>query len=114
MNKVEDYLRSVKTSLNKKNHVFEPVCNANVKHSILNVNSGLIYATCNECMFDAIHDLYVLDYVNDVNVHVNSKSVKSKKKKVWKPTSNVLTNVGYSWKPKCETFTIDGKYVPFN
>ncbi|GJS40187.1 retrovirus-related pol polyprotein from transposon TNT 1-94 [Tanacetum coccineum] len=37
-------------------------------HSILNANSELICATCNECMFDAIHDLCVLDYVNDVNV----------------------------------------------
>nr|GEV50870.1 hypothetical protein [Tanacetum cinerariifolium] len=80
-NKVEDYLRSVKSSLYKKNRVFEPVCNTNVKHSILNANSELICATCNECIFDAIHDLCVLDYVNDVNVRVKSKSVKSKKKK---------------------------------
>ncbi|GJY44784.1 retrovirus-related pol polyprotein from transposon TNT 1-94 [Tanacetum coccineum] len=41
---------------------------------------------CNECMFDAIHDLYVLHYVNDVNVRIKSKFVRSKKKKVWKPT----------------------------
>ncbi|GKE66817.1 hypothetical protein Tco_1520978, partial [Tanacetum coccineum] len=67
-NKVEDYLRSVKYSLNKKNHVSEPVCNANVKHSVLNSNSELICATCNERMFDAIHDLCVLDFVIDVNV----------------------------------------------
>ncbi|GJR62199.1 hypothetical protein Tco_1504361 [Tanacetum coccineum] len=41
-NKVEDHLRSVKPSLNKKNHVSKPVWNANVKHSVLNVNSELI------------------------------------------------------------------------
>ncbi|GJU12160.1 retrovirus-related pol polyprotein from transposon TNT 1-94 [Tanacetum coccineum] len=48
-NKVEDHLRTVKPSLNKKNRVSEPVCNANVKHSVLNANSELICATCNEC-----------------------------------------------------------------
>ncbi|GKA29764.1 retrovirus-related pol polyprotein from transposon TNT 1-94 [Tanacetum coccineum] len=69
------------------------VSNANVKHSVLNVNSELICATCNECMFDAIHDLCVLDYLNDVNARVKSKSVKSrsaksKKKKMWKPTGH--------------------------
>ncbi|GJX18595.1 hypothetical protein Tco_0221272 [Tanacetum coccineum] len=85
-NKVEDHLGSVKPSLNKKNLVSKPVCDANVKHSVLNVNSELICATCNKCMFDAIHDLCVIDYVNDVNVSVKSKSLKSKKKKAWKPT----------------------------
>nr|GEY59060.1 integrase, catalytic region, zinc finger, CCHC-type, peptidase aspartic, catalytic [Tanacetum cinerariifolium] len=87
-NKVEDHLRSLNPSLNKMNHVSKPVCNANVKHSILNANSKLICATCSECMFDAIHDLCVLDYVNDMNVRVKLKSIKSKKKKVWKGRSN--------------------------
>ncbi|GJS12083.1 hypothetical protein Tco_0368879 [Tanacetum coccineum] len=107
-NKVKDHLRSVKSSLNKKNRVSEPVRNANVKHSVLNVNSELIYATYNECMFDAIHDLCVLDYLNDVNVRVKSKSVKRKKKKVWKPTGKVFTNIGYSWKLTGRNFTMDG------
>ncbi|GKB48758.1 hypothetical protein Tco_0899511 [Tanacetum coccineum] len=49
-NKVEDHLRSVKSSLNKTNRVSEPVCNANVKHSVLNANSMLICSTCNECV----------------------------------------------------------------
>ncbi|GKC37926.1 hypothetical protein Tco_1050310 [Tanacetum coccineum] len=57
-----------------------------------------------KCMFDAIHDLYVINYLNDVNAHVKSnsmksRSAKSKKKKMWKPTGKVYTNVGYSWKP---------------
>ncbi|GJR87857.1 retrovirus-related pol polyprotein from transposon TNT 1-94 [Tanacetum coccineum] len=86
-NKVEDHPRRVKFSSNKKNRVIEPVCNANVKHSMLNTNFKLICATCNECMFDAIHDMCVLDFVNDVNVHAKSKSSKrSKKKTTWKPT----------------------------
>ncbi|GJV94309.1 hypothetical protein Tco_1545886 [Tanacetum coccineum] len=67
-NKVEDHARSVKSSFNKMNRVSKPVCNENVKHFVLNANYELIFATCNECMFDAIHDLCVHDYVNDVNV----------------------------------------------
>ncbi|GJR62626.1 hypothetical protein Tco_1504788 [Tanacetum coccineum] len=82
-NKVEDHPRSVKSSSNKKNHVSEPVYIANVKHSMLNANSELICVTCNEWMFDAIHNLCVLDFVNDVNVHTKSKYVKhSQKRKV--------------------------------
>ncbi|GJR96714.1 hypothetical protein Tco_0268888 [Tanacetum coccineum] len=99
-NKVEDHPRSVKSNSNKMNRVIESVCNANVKHFMLNANSELIYATCNECMFDAIHDLYVLDFVNDINVRSKSKSTKSSKKKnIWKPTSKVFTDIRYRWKP---------------
>ncbi|GKA57856.1 hypothetical protein Tco_0757044 [Tanacetum coccineum] len=116
-NKVEDHLRSIKSSLNKKNYVSEPVCNTNVKHSMLNANSKLVCATCNECMFDVIHDLCVLDYLNDVSVRIKHKSakpksVKSKKKKVWKPTGKVFNDVGYRWKPTGRTFTIDGNVWP--
>ncbi|GJX11350.1 retrovirus-related pol polyprotein from transposon TNT 1-94 [Tanacetum coccineum] len=44
---------------------------------VLNANFELICVTCHECMFDAIHDLCVRDYLNDVNARVKSKSVKS-------------------------------------
>ncbi|GJW25224.1 hypothetical protein Tco_0039035 [Tanacetum coccineum] len=87
-NKIEDQPKSVKSNSNKMNRVIEDVCNANVKHSMLNANSELICATCNECMFDAIHDLCVLDFVNDVNVR--SKSAKR------------------------QTFTIVGNMCPLN
>ncbi|GJZ19344.1 hypothetical protein Tco_0555934 [Tanacetum coccineum] len=106
-NKVEDHPRSVRSSSNTMNHVIEPVCNANVKHSMLNANSQLICATCNECMFDAIHDLCVLDFVNDVNVRSKYKSAKSSKKKnIRKPTGRVFTDIGYRWKATGWTFTI--------
>ncbi|GJV32715.1 hypothetical protein Tco_1393115 [Tanacetum coccineum] len=111
-NNEEDHLRSIKSSLNKKNRVSEHVYNADVKYSVLNANSELIYATCNECMFDAIHDLCVLDYLNDVNVRVKPKFSKIKRKKVWKPTGKIFTHVGYSWKPTGRTFTIDGNMCP--
>ncbi|GJU55981.1 hypothetical protein Tco_1229695 [Tanacetum coccineum] len=93
-NKVEDHPRSVNSSFNKINRVSKPVCKENVKHFVLNTNSELMFATCNECMFDAIHDLCVHDNVNDVNVRSKSKSSKgSKKKTTWKPTGKVFTNV---------------------
>nr|GEV43661.1 hypothetical protein [Tanacetum cinerariifolium] len=112
-NKVEDPPISVKFNSNKMNRVIEPVCNANVKHSMLNVNSELVCATCNECMFDEIYDLCVLDIVNDVNVRSKSKSAKSsKKKKTWKHTSKVFTNIRNRWKPIGRTFTIDGYTCP--
>ncbi|GKB27949.1 retrovirus-related pol polyprotein from transposon TNT 1-94 [Tanacetum coccineum] len=40
------------------------------------------------------------------------KSDKSNKKKYWKPTAKVFTNVGYRWKPTGRTFTIDGNKCP--
>nr|GEU33758.1 retrovirus-related Pol polyprotein from transposon TNT 1-94 [Tanacetum cinerariifolium] len=100
---------------NKKVRSVEPSrssSNIQKQHSVLNANSKLICATCNECMFEAIHDLCVLDCLNDVNVRGKPKSVKSKKKKVWKPTGKVSTNVGYSWKPIGWTFSIDGNTCP--
>nr|GEW09855.1 hypothetical protein [Tanacetum cinerariifolium] len=111
--KVEDHPRSIKSNSNKTNCVIEPVCNANVKHSMLNANSKLICATCNECMFDAIHALCVLDFVNDVNVRSKSKSAKSSKKKnIWKQTGKVFTDIRYRWKPTGWTFTIVGNMCP--
>ncbi|GJY62244.1 retrovirus-related pol polyprotein from transposon TNT 1-94 [Tanacetum coccineum] len=107
-NKVEDHPRSV-----KMNRVIEPICNVNVKHSMLNANSKLICATCNECMFDAIHDVCVLDFVNDVNVRSKFKSSKrSKKKTTWKHIGKVFTNVGYKWIPRGRKFTLDGNRCP--
>ncbi|GKF05098.1 hypothetical protein Tco_0035766, partial [Tanacetum coccineum] len=76
-NKVEAQPRIAKSSLNNTNHVCKTVCNENVKDFVLNANSELVSATCHECMFDAIHDLCVRDYLLDVNAHVKSKSVKS-------------------------------------
>ncbi|GJZ75688.1 hypothetical protein Tco_0640153 [Tanacetum coccineum] len=80
-NKVEDHPRIAKSSLNNKNRVSTSVYKTNVKHSVLNVNSELICTTCHECMFDAIHDLCISDYLNDVNARVKSKSVKSRSAK---------------------------------
>nr|GEV36381.1 ribonuclease H-like domain-containing protein [Tanacetum cinerariifolium] len=54
---------------------------------MLNANSELIWVECNQCMFDANHDMYFLDFVNDVNVHSKSKFAKQNQlHNIWKPT----------------------------
>ncbi|GKB38815.1 hypothetical protein Tco_0883757, partial [Tanacetum coccineum] len=69
----------------KKNRISQTT-SSNQKNKV-EVHPMSICTTCNECMFDAIHDLCVLDFVNDVNVRSKSNSFKrSKKKTTWKPT----------------------------
>ncbi|GJW25261.1 retrovirus-related pol polyprotein from transposon TNT 1-94 [Tanacetum coccineum] len=67
-NKVEDHFRKVKSSLNKMNSVSKPISNALIKHSVRNAKFESICAICNKCLFDANHDMCIIDYVNDVNV----------------------------------------------
>nr|GEX29739.1 hypothetical protein [Tanacetum cinerariifolium] len=47
----------------KKNRI----SNAHVKHSMKNAKFKSISAICNKFLFNANHDMYVIDYVNDVN-----------------------------------------------
>ncbi|GJX69686.1 retrovirus-related pol polyprotein from transposon TNT 1-94 [Tanacetum coccineum] len=61
-NKVEAQPRKV----NKKNRVVEPIHDINVKHSLLNANSEPICATCKKSMFDGVHDMCILDFVENV------------------------------------------------
>ncbi|GJR88209.1 integrase, catalytic region, zinc finger, CCHC-type containing protein [Tanacetum coccineum] len=72
-NKVEVQLRRANLSSNKKNRIKDPICDANVKHTMLNANSELIYVKCKQCMFDANHDVCFLSFVIDVNVRPKSK-----------------------------------------
>ncbi|GKE56066.1 hypothetical protein Tco_1495251 [Tanacetum coccineum] len=103
-NKVEARPRTVKSSLKNKNCFIEPKGNENVQHSNLNVNSELLCVKCNGCMLFNNHDLCVLDFINDVNARVKSKSVKKSSKRIaWKPIRKVFTNIGKHletyWKP---------------
>ncbi|GJS04426.1 hypothetical protein Tco_0320934 [Tanacetum coccineum] len=98
-NKVEDNLRKVESSLNKTNTVSEPISNALVKHFVRNAKFESMYAICNKCLFDANHDMCLIDFVNDVNVRSKSKSKRKKMRKAWKPTGKVFTGIGYKWKP---------------
>ncbi|GJW52959.1 retrovirus-related pol polyprotein from transposon TNT 1-94 [Tanacetum coccineum] len=83
------------------------------KHSKLNANSELKCVKCNGCMLSDNHDLYVLDFINNVNARKKSKSVKkNSKRKVWKTIRKVFTNIGYIWRPTGRTFTIVGNACP--
>ncbi|GJS77253.1 retrovirus-related pol polyprotein from transposon TNT 1-94 [Tanacetum coccineum] len=80
-------------------------------YSKLNANSEHICVKCNGCMVSDNHDLCVLNSVNDVRA--KSKSIKKiSKRKVWKPTGKVFTNIGYTWRPTGRTFTIVGNECP--
>nr|GEW20736.1 hypothetical protein [Tanacetum cinerariifolium] len=112
-NKVECHPRTIKSSLKNKNCAVKLKRTASVQHSRLNVSSELKCVTCNGCMFSDNHDLCVLDFINNMNAHVKSKFVKkSLKRKVWKPTGKVVTNIGYIWRPTGRTFTMVGKMCP--
>ncbi|GKB66885.1 hypothetical protein Tco_0928297 [Tanacetum coccineum] len=106
-NKVEAQPRKV----NKKNSVVEPICDVDVKHSLLNANSEPICATCKKSMFDGVHDMCLLDFVENMNSRAKSAK-KHKKQYIWKPTSHVFTKVEFKWKPTGRTFTIVGNLCP--
>ncbi|GJY22198.1 retrovirus-related pol polyprotein from transposon TNT 1-94 [Tanacetum coccineum] len=107
-NKVEAQPRKV----NKKNHVVEPICDDNVKHSNSNVNLIFICATCKKSLFDDVHDKCLLDFVKTVNSR--AKSTKKHKKQIpyLESTGHVFTEVGLKWKPTGKTFTIVGNLCP--
>ncbi|GJU85217.1 hypothetical protein Tco_1292763 [Tanacetum coccineum] len=87
--------------------------NCSCAASKLNANYELKFVKCNGCMLFDNHDLCVLDFINNVNAHTKSKSVKKiSKRKVWKPTRKVFTNIGYIWRPTGRTFTIVGNACP--
>ncbi|GJV24699.1 retrovirus-related pol polyprotein from transposon TNT 1-94, partial [Tanacetum coccineum] len=112
-NKVEVQLRRANLSSNKKNRVKDPICDANVKHTMLNANSELICIKCKQCVFDSNHDVCFLDFVNDVNVRSKFKSAKqSKQHNIWKPKGKVFTEIGYKWKPTGKMFTLVGNSCP--
>nr|GEZ71761.1 uncharacterized mitochondrial protein AtMg00810-like [Tanacetum cinerariifolium] len=100
-NKVEDQPREV----NKKNRVVKPIHDVDVKHSLLKVNSKLICATCKKSMFNGVHDMCLLDFVENGNSHAKSAK-KHKKQNILKPTGHVFTEVGLKWKPTGRTSTI--------
>ncbi|GJS01301.1 retrovirus-related pol polyprotein from transposon TNT 1-94 [Tanacetum coccineum] len=75
--------------------------NTHVKHSVRNAKFKSIYAIGNKCLFDANHDMRVIDYVNDVNYqkdHLCSAYALGKSKK-------------YSHKPKAKDFIQEKLYL---
>nr|GEX11622.1 hypothetical protein [Tanacetum cinerariifolium] len=112
-NKLELYPRNVRTSLQNKKSVVNTKNITSVQESKLNVNYDLQYVTCNGCLFSDNYDSCVLEFINYVNGRVKSKSAKKPlKRKVWKPTGNVFTNIRYKWRPTGRIFTIVGNACP--
>ncbi|GJY81620.1 hypothetical protein Tco_0494371 [Tanacetum coccineum] len=71
--RVEAHIRNVKSSLDKGNSMSKSVC-----------------STCKKCLFDANHDLCMVNYLFDVNARAIAKFVKSIKNKEWKPTGKMF------------------------
>nr|GEZ73616.1 hypothetical protein [Tanacetum cinerariifolium] len=95
-NKIEAHPMTVRSCLINKNCAVKPKDTASVQHSKLNVNYDLQGVTCNGFLFFDNHDSCVLDFINNVNACVKYKFVKKTvKRKVWKPTGKVSTNIGY-------------------
>nr|GFC27229.1 hypothetical protein [Tanacetum cinerariifolium] len=104
-NKVEDHLRTVKSSLNKAS-VVDSKATSSVLNSVSNVNSNLNCASSNGCLFSDNTDTCV-------NASKKSKSVKTPViRKIWKTTGKVFKTVGHIWKPTGRTFTLIGKVFP--
>nr|GEZ41353.1 hypothetical protein [Tanacetum cinerariifolium] len=126
-NNVEDHLRTVKSSLNKKS-VVDSKATSSVTNSVSNVNSDLKCASCNGCLFFDNHDACVVDYIKSVNASKKSKSVKTPvKRKVWKPTGNArepipivnsldkpVVTLVYTMKPKDANKKVPNKLEPNN
>ncbi|GKD23456.1 hypothetical protein Tco_1225159 [Tanacetum coccineum] len=62
--RVEAHTRNAKSSLDKGNSMSKSMC-----------------STCKKCLFDANHDLCVVNYLSDVNACARAKSVRSIKRK---------------------------------
>ncbi|GKD27211.1 retrovirus-related pol polyprotein from transposon TNT 1-94 [Tanacetum coccineum] len=105
-NKVEAKPRKFKSSSNKNNRVSD--CNANVKNVVLSKNYANVCLSCNECLFSANHDAYVVKYLKDVQNHEKAKFVTQKEKIQWKPTGRVFTIVGLKWKLTGRMYNMEG------
>ncbi|GJS85075.1 retrovirus-related pol polyprotein from transposon TNT 1-94 [Tanacetum coccineum] len=105
--KVEAQPRKHNASLNKEKSKSN-VCNEHIWLSVEHTakDAKTICSICHECLFDANHDLCLLNHVYDVNVHAKSASKNIKKRNVWKPTGKVFNSVGYQWRPTGKTLTI--------
>nr|GEV49171.1 hypothetical protein [Tanacetum cinerariifolium] len=111
-NKLEEHLRKVRHSLNKKS-VVNTKATSSVTNSMSNVNSGLKCASCNGCLFSVNHNACVVAYINYVNAGIISKSVKKPvKRRIWQPKGKIFTTVGHIWKPARQTFTLVGNVCP--
>ncbi|GJZ79354.1 hypothetical protein Tco_0644191 [Tanacetum coccineum] len=124
---VEEHPRNLLLSKNKQHMSSE--CN-HVKLAIRNDKSEVICAMCKQCLITANHDVWVLNYVNDMNSHgkkqkanvSNTKNQKKQKPKVMKP-KKVGSNERLAspklrkprsclrWSPTRKFFDLKGKII---
>ncbi|GKB07535.1 retrovirus-related pol polyprotein from transposon TNT 1-94 [Tanacetum coccineum] len=71
-----------------------------------NKNSANVFLYCNECLFSANHDAYVVKYLKDAQKRKKAKSVKQKEKFEWKPTGRIFKTVGLKWIPIGRKFNL--------
>nr|GFA28627.1 hypothetical protein [Tanacetum cinerariifolium] len=110
--KVEDHLRTVKSSMNKASVVDSKATSSVLKY-VPNVNSNLKCASSNRCLFFDNNDKCVGAYKISVNAIKKSKSIKTPViRKIWKTTGKVFKTVGHIWKPTGRTFTLVGNVCP--
>nr|GFA67172.1 hypothetical protein [Tanacetum cinerariifolium] len=70
-NKLEEHLRTVRPSLNKKS-VVDTKATSSVTNCMSNVNFDLKCDSCNGCLFSDNHDACVVAYINYVNASIKS------------------------------------------
>nr|GFA51895.1 retrovirus-related Pol polyprotein from transposon TNT 1-94 [Tanacetum cinerariifolium] len=89
-NKIEEHLRTVRPSLNKKS-VVDTKATSSVTNSMSNVNSDLKCALCNGCLFSDNHDACVVAYINSVNASIKSKSIKKPvNRRIWLAMTTIV------------------------
>ncbi|GJZ44947.1 retrovirus-related pol polyprotein from transposon TNT 1-94 [Tanacetum coccineum] len=79
-----------------QNGISDPECN-NIKLAIWNDKSEVVCAMCKQCLITSNHDVYVFNYVNDINSRVNKFNANVSKtayQKKHKPKDSKLKKVG--------------------
>ncbi|GJQ95291.1 hypothetical protein Tco_0006430 [Tanacetum coccineum] len=91
LKKLKHHLAGFDVVVKKNNHL-ATAHEGGVGHSKLNANFELKCVKCNGCMLSDNHDLCVLDFINNMNARVKSKSVKkSSKRKVGNQQERITT-----------------------
>ncbi|GKD94302.1 hypothetical protein Tco_1374139 [Tanacetum coccineum] len=127
--KVEEHHRNLLLSKSKKHMSYE--CN-NIKLAIWNDKSEVVCAMCKQCLITTNHDVYVLNYVNDINSRIDNQNANVSNianQKKHKEKVNKSKNLGSKdriaspmprkyitclrWLPTGRTFYISGKVIQY-
>nr|GEV16530.1 retrovirus-related Pol polyprotein from transposon TNT 1-94 [Tanacetum cinerariifolium] len=129
-NMIEDHLRTVKSSLNKKN-VVDSKAASSVINCVSNVNSDLKCASCNGCLFFDNHDACVVAYIKSVNANrwtftlvgnvcpltrIATPTIVPPREPIpiVNSTDKSVVTLVYTWKPKAANKKVPNKLEPDN